>query len=80
MTPLPIDWCQLKKLHYRTLSETSMTTLPGQRFDCLSMNVTRAVQYQGVCGLGDQTHQEVHPFPPIKACPPDPKFSGSLLN
>ena len=32
-----------------------------------------------VCGLGDHTHQGVHP-PPIKACPPNPKFFGSHLN
>ena len=43
MTPppsLPSDWWQLSK--------TPMTAPPpGQSFDCLSMNLTRVVQYQG---------------------------------
>ena len=43
-----IDWWQLIKLHNRTLSETLMTTRPpGQSLECLAMNLTRAVQYQG---------------------------------
>ena len=32
------------------------------------------VQYQGVCGLGDQTHQGVHPFPPNQGMSPRSKI------
>ena len=47
-----IDWWQLIKLHIRTLSETLMTTRPpGQSLECLAMNLTRAVQYQGGGGV-----------------------------
>ena len=56
MTPPPIsvaiDWWPFIKLHNRTLSETLMTTYPpGQSLECLAMNLTRAVQYQGGGGV-----------------------------
>ena len=51
-------------------------TLPGQSFDCLAMNLTRAVQYRGG-GMGIPTQQGVPS--PMKAYLPIPKFVISPL-
>ena len=55
---------------------------PDQSFDCLAMNLTRVVQYQGDVWIwiaGPYPSRGTPP-PSIKECPQDPKFFGSLLD
>ena len=73
--PLPIDWWQLRKLHNRTLSETPMTTphlAKASTFDCLTMNLTRAVQYQGCVWIGG-------PYP-SRGTPPQSRHVPPIQN
>ena len=79
MTPplsVAIDWWQLIKLHNRTLSETLMTTRPpGQSLECLAMNLTRAVQYQGGGGVWIGG-----PYPSRGTPPPNQGMSPPIHN
>ena len=74
MTPPPLYWLVAveKTAQQDSVWNSDDHPLPGQSFDCLAMNLTRAVQYRGRGGMGIPTQQGVPST--MKACLPIPKF------